>query len=411
MTKDSKKIVPGTRIRDLSGMKFGEWTVIRYAGKNEKSQHPQWICRCSCGIERLVDGYSFKRSQSCGCKPRPQKVLPKKLPKKYLPDTHIVDLQGQQYGEWEVIKYAQKDKHGCSMWLCRCSCGVEKLVRSYALTRDLSTSCGDLRTHDVRGNGFENLIGQKFGKLMVIEYAGNKIVGKQPKTFWKCLCDCGAATEPIEASNLKTGNTTSCGCVQEEMRTKHGKWGSRIYKIWQMMIQRCENPNHDSYKHYGERDISVCKRWHDFESFYADMGEPPSEEYELERIDVNGNYCKENCTWVTRKEQCRNKRNTIYLEYNGEKRPMAEWAEILEMNYDTLQGRIFDSGWSVEKAFETPVGSSHEPRQFWIQGEFLTIAEIAKRFNVNKQWLTQQIDRGRDISWILHEEITQESMQ
>lgn len=401
MAEEIEKYVPGTRIKDLSGMHFGEWEVKKYLGKHEKSQHPQWLCRCSCGTERPVDGYSFKRSRSCGCKPSRKK----ESPKKYLPGTRIEDLRGERYGEWEVLEFAGKDKDGCSMWVCRCSCGEERPVRSYALTHDLSTSCGNLQKHNIRGNGFDDLIGQKFGRLKVIEYVNDEQGEGQSKTFWKCECECGNIAERVEASNLKTGNTTSCGCVQDENRTKHGLSDTRVYRIWKNMIQRCENANHNNYGHYGERGISVCDEWHDFESFYADMGEPPSDKHELDRQDVNGDYCKENCKWVTRKEQMRNTRNTIYLEYKGEKRPMAEWAELLGMNYDTLQGRIFDSGWSVEKAFEEPVGPSHEPRTFCIQGETLTIAEIAEKFDVNKQWLIQQADRGRDIAWILRDKI------
>lgn len=147
--------------------------------------------------------------------------------------------------------------------------------------------------------------GAKFGKLT--------IVGRAPKrgtcSYVYCLCDCGNPdVKEVFTGNLGKGHTTSCGCNFTEVMTKHGLFGTPIYRIRTYMIQRCYNPNHQSYKDYGGRGITVCDRWlESVENMLEDLGQPP-EGLTLERIDVNGNYCPENCKWETSANQAYNKR-------------------------------------------------------------------------------------------------------
>jgi len=155
-----------------------------------------------------------------------------------------------------------------------------------------------------------NLQGHKFGKLTVIEFVS---VLKE-RTLWLCRCDCGQS-KVMRQDYLTGGRGKSCGCLSKEMllkRTTHNKWGSREYNSWGNMIQRCTNKNHNNYKLYGGRGITVCDRWlESFENFYEDMGLRPKGT-SLDRKDNDGNYCKENCKWSTQKEQCNNtRRNRI----------------------------------------------------------------------------------------------------
>ena len=102
------------------------------------------------------------------------------------------------------------------------------------------------------------------------------------------------------------------------------------------------------------KNVFVCKRWHTYLNFLADMGERPSEEYSIDRVDVLKGYSPDNCRWATDLEQGRNKRNTRWLEYNGERLCITEWAERLGMKTDTLQKR-FDKGWSAERILTQPL--------------------------------------------------------
>jgi hypothetical protein len=203
-----------------------------------------------------------------------------------------------------------------------------------------------------------NLIGQKFGRLIVIQRMNND---KHKKTQWLCKCNCGKETIII-GSHLKSENTRGCGCLKKEMITQrstihgHAKSNKKsyIYKTWIHMIQRCTNPNDKKYPIYGNRGITICKRWMKFLNFLKDMSEPPTNKHSIDRINNNGNYCKSNCRWATRKEQARNTRKNRLISFNGKIQCMSAWAEELYIDKSTLWSRL-NSGWSIEKALTTPI--------------------------------------------------------
>jgi hypothetical protein len=116
------------------------------------------------------------------------------------------------------------------------------------------------------------------------------------------------------------------------------------------MKQRCYNLDCEQYKNYGGRGIKVCDRWlHSFDAFISDMGWKPTG-MTLERERVNEDYSKNNCIWDSPKSQARNRRNTVMVEYKGTSRPLAEWAELLNVNYHTVQTRIHRDGKSLHQA-------------------------------------------------------------
>jgi len=146
---------------------------------------------------------------------------------------------------------------------------------------------------------------QRFGRLIAIEPIAER---KRAHIVWECLCDCGEKCF-ISSYRLRNGETRSCGCLYDEHNTTHGKSKTRIYKAWAHMIQRCENPNHPQFKHWGGRGIKVCQRWREsFEAFYEDVGDIPKNK-SLDRYPNNdGNYEPNNFRWATKKEQVVNSR-------------------------------------------------------------------------------------------------------
>jgi hypothetical protein len=152
------------------------------------------------------------------------------------------------------------------------------------------------------------LEGKRFGRLTVVRLDQKK--GKD--YYYICLCDCGN-TVSRGGSKLRNLSTelTSCGCAFSERRVyiKHGQWQSLTYNSWSNMIQRCTNPNNPRYNAYGKRGIKICDQWLVFENFLKDMGERPSSDHSIDRIDVNGNYTIENCQWSTSVQQNKNKRS------------------------------------------------------------------------------------------------------
>lgn len=119
-------------------------------------------------------------------------------------------------------------------------------------------------------------------------------------------------------------------------RAKHNMHKSRVYQIWASMKHRCANPNNCRY---GGRGITVCRAWQKFETFYADMGDPPTNKHTLERVNNNRGYMPSNCKWATRKEQSRNRSSNTWVTFNGARRTWAGWAEHLGVTYQMLMNR------------------------------------------------------------------------
>jgi hypothetical protein len=132
-----------------------------------------------------------------------------------------------------------------------------------------------------------------------------------------------------------------------------------LYERWKSMISRTTLPSNESYHHYGGRGIKVCERWRDFRNFAEDMGPTFSPELELERIDNNLGYSKENCAWKTRKQQQRNKSSNHLVTWHGCTQTVQDWAEMLGLLPNTLIMRL-RRGWSVERALTT--GARSMPR-------------------------------------------------
>jgi hypothetical protein len=177
-----------------------------------------------------------------------------------------------------------------------------------------------------------DLSGQRFGRIAVIKFS----FVKGRKAWWICKCDCGTIKD-IRSDNLTCGETLSCGCLSREKSAEvghrnatHGKSRTPTHNVWKQMKQRCENPHNHAFANYGGRGINVCDEWIsiiNFDSWALISGY--KEGLTIERIDVNGNYCPENCTWIPKSEQNNNKRNSIKITFRGEIKTAAQWGHIL----------------------------------------------------------------------------------
>ena len=286
----------------------------------------------------------------------------------------FIDRTGQRFGRLVAVEYL-----GRSKWRCKCDCGGETIATGTNLKNGNTRSCGCLQRDIVRSH-HSDLVGKRFGKLVVTEYLGNKmwrcvcdcgniteestkrlqkyavpscgcevekrhekanLLGKRFGRLlvtekiepgrWKCKCDCGNETI-VRAGGLTSGKTRSCGCLKDELAserlTTHGETGSRLYYVWTGMKQRCTNPNHKSYESYGGRGITVCDEWlHDYEAFrkwaiesgYDETA--PTHQCSIDRIDNDKGYSPDNCRWATASEQRVNSRKrqvpSLYVPVNA----------------------------------------------------------------------------------------------
>jgi hypothetical protein len=249
------------RFEDLTGQRFGQLTVVKYAGMlgNKRPYHSGWLCQCDCSAKVNVRADHLKRGlvQSCGC-------LKAKLRRE--------ELTGRRFDHWTVLGFGEV-RDGKNYWLCRCDClaKTERMVFGPSLVRGLSKSCGCHRS-------------ENSSKMMTQLRAE------------------GRAWDPM----------------------KHGGAHWPEYGIWTKMKSRCLNPDDPAYPNYGGRGIGLHEPWKDFGVFIKDVGRRPSPRHSLDRIDNDGPYAPGNVRWATAKEQANNKRRLSHLEQFTEEEIRAE---------------------------------------------------------------------------------------
>lgn len=195
-----------------------------------------------------------------------------------------------------------------------------------------------------------DLTGARYGYLTVVKRYGSK----NGHATWECKCDCGKVTI-VRGNDLKNGAVLSCGCKRAEVcgntHRTHGHCKTRLHTIWQHMRQRCNNKNNPRYKYYGGRGITICDEWNRYERFEEwALSHGYQDDLTIDRIDVNGDYCPDNCRWVTWKAQQNNRRNNVIITAFGETRTLTEWEEISGVNRTTIQKRIKGGGKTPEEA-------------------------------------------------------------
>lgn len=211
--------------------------------------------------------------------------------------------------------------------------------------------CYNTEMRNKRGHGVV-FPGAIFGRLTVVERAGYK--GSSP--CWIVECECGTKKMVYHQQLTSNPGTKSCGCLAREMSsfraTKHGACrggkATPLYSTWQAMISRCHNPNAAGYGTHGARGISVCDKWKvSFQAFRDDMGEKPSPNHTVDRIDNDGNYEPSNCRWATSRQQQENRRTTPKFIVDGKQYNTRELCEMLGLSRAALRSRIKRFGLDV----------------------------------------------------------------
>lgn len=198
-----------------------------------------------------------------------------------------LSLIGVTFGQWTVVERAPNNRFGTTMWRCRCTCGVERVLRGTSLRQGDSASCG-------------------------------------------CT-----SNDRISAANTTHGHAS-------------GPSKSPTYQTWMGMLQRCKVPQNANFADYGGRGITVCDRWTSFESFLEDMGERPTGT-SIERRDNAGHYEPSNCYWATKFQQANNRRSNRLIEHAGRSQTVSEWAKEAGITPQCLFKRL-GRGDAVAKA-------------------------------------------------------------
>lgn len=247
----------------------------------------------------------------------------------------------------DIIKkqlYKNGKKNGNSYFCkCKCDCGNEKIVQlSHILNKrgKVIKSCGCYSDEYNKSRRMDCIVGKKINGWTILEEC-ESINGKR---YCICRCNCGKIKKE-KLFNIIRGVSKSCGCLSIEKSKKicikHGMAKTRLYNIWSCMKRRCYNKNVGKYKNYGGRGIGVCKEWREsFIPFYnwaIKSGYNKNAKYgecTIDRIDVNGNYCPENCRWVDLKIQQNNRRNNIYVTDGNIKESLSDACKRYGLDYD-----------------------------------------------------------------------------
>lgn len=231
----------------------------------------------------------------------------------------------------------------------------------------------DSKIPSIGNKPITDLTGRRFGRLKVKEMANYR---RGRRIVWTCECDCGKIIDIPGNYLTKKKGTKSCGCLAKP----HGMFGTRIYGVWRSMKERCYVESNISYPNYGGRGIKVCPEWQEFIPFmewsYANGYDENAKRGEctIDRIDVNGDYCPENCRWVSMSVQANNKTDNVYMEYNGIVDTLSNHARNVGISPVLAEDRKV-KGKSVDEIFSTEKLNKSQK-----------VAQYDKNMNLIKIW-------------------------
>lgn len=341
-------------LKDITGQKFNMLTAVRECGRDKRGK-TLWEFQCDCGntVINLRTYVVNGVTKSCGClknngsENRKHGGSKEKLYKVYCNIKKVSETENVPIcSEWTVgyeafrtwaYENGYKDK--------------ARLVRRDAEQGFNPDNC--LFTAE----GFrKDLTGKTFGRLKVLGFS--RLDTQTHHSVWNCKCECGKFFEVV-GNALLTGNTKSCGCLPEHsLFDGVPKTQKRVYSVWSGMMARCYNENNVSYGHYGARGIKVCENWKDFRTFYQWAKETGYDENAprgvctIERIDVNGDYEPNNCTWVDTMRQTANRTISRNVLYHGKATPLSIVCEAENIPYHKLYYKVFKAKCDLETAIK-----------------------------------------------------------
>lgn len=339
------------------GNRYGKLVVVRRAETIRKRNRCECVCDCGNTITVMAQSLRSGNTRSCGCLHAEscEKVRERTARKQG-------DLTGCRFEKLLVLEFSHY-KNGAFHWRCKCDCGKISNPSYHALVSGHSKSCGcqaAVRSRETglarrgktrRGEHAHNwvdLAGKSFGRLTVVHVSHLAFRGPYRKRwmyFWKCQCKCGKEIV-TDGGSLRSGSSQSCGCLLRDAITKHGLSKHPLYQTWKGMKDRCSKTTSVSYPGYGGRGISVCERWQSLHHFVSDMGERPSPDHSLDRINNDGNYEPGNVRWAIKKEQGQNTRFNVNITHDGKTLCLTEWARELGVSPD----RVYKSWRDVRRA-------------------------------------------------------------
>jgi hypothetical protein len=250
----------------------------------------------------------------------------------------------------------------------------------------------------------ESLIGKKYGRLTILSEMFSKISKSGTRRYFvKTICDCGIKKE-IDIYRIKGGGAKSCGCLIIKAITKHGQVSHPLYGVYNGIKYRCYDSDSNSYKNYGGRGIEMCDDWLlDFKKFFDwAIANGWRKGLLLDRKDNNKGYNPDNCRYVTMRESNENRRNTLYAEYNGEKKLLKEWAIILGKDYGWLRKQIFVKNNPVSEVFGKEVKKHRSNHDIQIGNKSKTLTEWCACYDINLKAVWNRINNlGWDIKTAL----------
>lgn len=305
-----------------------------------------------------------------------------------MPACNIANLIGERFGRLVVVEAVYNTEKKRRFWKCICDCGNYVTASTGNLRSGDTRSCGCLHREATskRNRVYTDLTGRRFGKLVVLSRTRDE---RTQRPVWECQCDCGNK-KLVTSSDLTHGRVMSCGCFHSEMVAKrnfrHGLKRHPLYMVWRDIKDRCYNSKNIGYHRYGGRGILMCDEWLNSPDVFIRWGETHGYEkgLQIDRIDNDKGYSPDNCRFVTCHDNNRNKSTNYFVEYNGEKKVLKDWAEEIGFSSCGLKQRIETVG--VEKAFTKPKRPLRR-RFIECRGECKTITEWANEVGMNPMTL------------------------